>query len=778
MNGQTAAKPTSWQQRWQRFLAIQKSTQIEESLLLRILVQVLVIVGIIATDIAAETAMSFWAVPLSLLGGFCSWYRRYKPNITLKFAISIGMLLALGMFFQNLLASANDTRLVLATLLIQLQILHSFHLPRRTDLGYSMLIGLILLGVAATLSETLTFAPMLVLFLVVGLPTLILDYRSRLGLTLSPTVKRESRQTPKAESQTTLWSQHSPLSLRRLSLMLALIVSLGLALFALMPRFPGYQQFTFPVSGAGEMENSTFNPENRGIFNPGVRSGGQGAERDGLGGEGGENGEGEGDLYYGFQSEINQGRSLGKPSQPKVLLRVRSQAPGFWRMLAFDRYTGQGWAVSRDEQLQMVERPSWTYRFFLSSSYGLPSRKEVTQTYTVVESLPNVIPALYDPHEIYFPTTEIGIDPEGSLRSPSALIGGMTYTVISEVPYRDLENLRQAGTKYTDAIQKYYLQIPPVIEDSVRDRAETLLAKADREITSPYEKALYLAQALKQTYQIQEFPELAPGQDLVTTFIENGGGYDDHFATVLTVMLRSLGIPARLTTGFGTGQFNPFTGFYLIRNTDAYALTEVYIPDWGWYTFDPVPGREIIPPSFEESQTFSVLRQFWHWVAGWLPSPVTGFIGYIGRTLASAIATILGWLWAVATNSWLGAMIVAILAIGVALLAWLVWTYWRRWRYAHRLQQLPPMERLYRQMLDRLAATGDPKHPAQTPLEYARQVQQQYETAQAEIIAEISQAYVHWRYGGQQQNIVYLQQQLKLLKNSLNRRQKTVVATR
>jgi transglutaminase-like putative cysteine protease len=114
---------------------------------------------------------------------------------------------------------------------------------------------------------------------------------------------------------------------------------------------------------------------------------------------------------------------------------------------------------------------------------------------------------------------------------------------------------------------------------------------------------------------------------LVETFLYTSeGGYQDHFSTVLTVMLRSIGIPARLVTGFGPGEFNPFTGFYIIRNTDAFALTEVYFPQYGWFAFDPIPGHEVLPPSIRESETFSTVRQFWNWLAGWLPSPVTGVI--------------------------------------------------------------------------------------------------------------------------------------------------------
>jgi MerC mercury resistance protein. len=121
---------------------------IEDSLLLRILVQLLVIVGIVATDVAVEENLNLWAVPVSIVGATWSWYRRRDRNVAAQFCIAIGMLVALFAFFNRLVGELNDTRLVLAQLLIQLQVLHSFDLPRRKDLGYSMVIGLILLGVA------------------------------------------------------------------------------------------------------------------------------------------------------------------------------------------------------------------------------------------------------------------------------------------------------------------------------------------------------------------------------------------------------------------------------------------------------------------------------------------------------------------------------------------------------------------------------------------------------------------------------------------------------
>ena len=727
----------------------------ENSILLRVLVQGLVIVGIIATDLAAETQLSVWAVPLSIVGATWSWYRRRDRNIAIKFFLAIGMLLAMGMFFNNLFGQLNDTRLTLAELLIQLQVLHSFDIPRRKDLGYSMVIGLILLGVAGTLSQTLAFAPLLLVFLAIALPVLVLDYQSRLGISTKAKRPKSSR----------LGLGTSPLSLKRLSLFLVVILGLGLTIFALMPRFPGYQIQTFPVSAPSSLANRNFDENNRGIINPGYSREGNG--RGGTGnGQDGTAGSGQMDetFYYGFGSKINQ--NLRGELKPKVVMRVRSQAPGFWRVQAFDRYNGQGWEISRESQLLKVKRLEWSYRFYLSLPLAAVNTKEVVQTYTAVSELPNLIPALAYPQQLYFPSEEIQVDPESGLRAPSGLTDGLTYTVISEVPYRDRTVLRRASNDYPKTIQKYYLDVPLEIADKVRQRTEELLATSPKPITSSYEKALYLAQAVKQRYSFPEnpfaLPPLAENEDLVEAFLfKQNGGYPDHFSTALTIMLRSIGIPARLVVGFGTGEFNPFTGLYLVKNTDAYAMTEVYFPKYGWFTFDPIPGHEILPPSIEEDQTFSVLRQFWNWVAGWLPSPVTSVLGSLWNLIIRSLGAVISGLWAILSDGWVGLFAGLILAIALGFFGWLGWNQWRTWRYQRWLSGLPPMESIYQQMVRILGTKGYAKHPAQTPLEYAKASRQHQPPTSAEVIDEISQAYVRWRYGDQKPNIKQLRQRLR-----------------
>lgn len=738
----------------------------EESMLLRLLVQALVSVGIMATDVAAGTQMSLWAVPVGAIGALWSWYRRKDRNIVTQFAIAIGMLIALFVFFGNLFTQLNDTRLVLAELLVHLQVLHSFDLPRRKDLGYSMIIGLILIGVAATLSQTLAFSPLLFVFLVIALPTLVLDYRSRLGLSpLTWNRKGKASKNPIA-----LAPELAP---KQLGFMLLVVLGLGMALFAAFPRVPGYQFRNFPVSAPPMMqeEEQNFQGLPGTITNPETAEDGEG-EGAGTGGDAPSEGAGQMNetFYYGFNSKINQ--NLRGQLIPKVMLRVRSQAEGFWRVLGFDYYTGQGWEI-RQEDTALVERPGWSYKFYLPRNPSLARSREVVQTYTVVEALPNLIPALYEADDLYFPTREVALDKHGALRSPLNLREGLTYTVISEVPYRDRSVLRQASTNYSKEIRDLYLQIPPEIADRIRQKTEEALATSENPLTDPYEKALYLAQYLKQRYSLEpELPFFDDSEDLVESFLfKYQGGYPDHFSTTLTVMLRAIGIPARLAVGFGPGEFNPFTGLYVVRNIDAFALTEVYFPQYGWFGFDPIPGHPLIPPSISDYQSFTVLRQFWNWVAGWLPSPVKNAFTAIGAFIMGVLIQSLIRLWQLISDGWTGFFIGAILAIALSFFFWVLFQQWQQWRRQRWLSKLHPMERIYQEYLAILREAGYPKHPAQTPQEYAHSLQGKYGSDAATVITEIPQAYVQWRYGGiEDWSIADLQKRLQQLKQSSRQR--------
>jgi len=89
-------------------------------------------------------------------------------------------------------------------------------------------------------------------------------------------------------------------------------------------------------------------------------------------------------------------------------------------------------------------------------------------------------------------------------------------------------------------------------------------------------------------------------------------GQCEYFASAMVLMLRSQGIPARLVTGFLGGEYNPFEGYYIVRENNAHAWVEAYLPGEGWRIFDPTPpaGR----PSEGNEDGMLLARQAWDFV--------------------------------------------------------------------------------------------------------------------------------------------------------------------
>jgi len=753
---------------WQR-IESQPVAETEESIPLRILVQVLVFIGIAASDVAAGTNNSVWGIPLSAIGGTWGWYARRRKNVMVKFAIALAMIAMLVVFLGKIVAQTEDTKLLLAGLLIQLQVLHSFDLPRRKDLGYSTIIGLILLGVAGTLSQTTIFGVWLLAFLAIALPVLVLDYRSRLGL---------SKQSLKI-------SQAGGIPLRSLLGFLALVLVMGLTIFTLLPRLPGFQLRNFPVSTnlsvqrqipAGgiitrNQANTTANQTN------GVTSGNGTGTADQTG-----TGKGEQPLLpplFAPEIDLVNSQFLNLKLKPELVMRVRSQAELFWRVMAYDLYTGKGWKISRNEksQIRTIRRSPFNYEFFIPPTIGtsadIKSTKDVIQTYTITtEFFPNLIPAGYSPYRLYFPSEEIDQDAEGNLRAPGPLPLDLTYTVISDVPLRDRTALSQAPKSYPAPILKTYLDLPKSVSADVRTKTLQIITGATNvvgnkplNLDNPYDQALYLTQQLKQKFKIQNVTFDPTKGDIASQFLVNRGGNSDHFATTLTVMLRSLGIPARYTVGFAPGKFNAFTGLYEVMNTDTQSIVEVFFPRFGWIAFDPLPGRDLFPPTGEPDGTFSVLQQFWNWVAGFLPSPIAGFFAVvfntIGKFISSGLAGVINWL---ASLGWVGIFIGVVILFGLGFVGWGVWQLLCWWSDRLKLRRLDPTERAYRQMLQVLSEQGMTKYNYQTPMEYADQVRTKVSPDQATIITQITQAYQDWYYGDRPVSVNSLTTILRRLK--------------
>jgi hypothetical protein len=126
----------------------------------------------------------------------------------------------------------------------------------------------------------------------------------------------------------------------------------------------------------------------------------------------------------------------------------------------------------------------------------------------------------------------------------------------------------------------------------------------------------------------------------------------------------------------------------------------------------------------------------------------------------------ISWFLELFTKGWVGLFTGLIVGIVCGFMGWLVWQGWRVWLYRRWLGKLPPVEGIYQEMLQDLGRKGFVKRRAQTPLEYARDLRPHLSVDEAEVIEEVSNAYVRWRYGGEVGNLDQLRQLVENLRQS------------
>ncbi|MFP5285062.1 MAG: transglutaminaseTgpA domain-containing protein, partial [Thermoanaerobaculia bacterium] len=131
---------------------------------------------------------------------------------------------------------------------------------------------------------------------------------------------------------------------------------------------------------------------------------------------------------------------------------------------------------------------------------------------------------------------------------------------------------------------------------------------------TPLERAQRLEAHLIQDYEYTlDFRGRSAENPIEDFLFRYKSGQCEYFASSMVLLLRSQGIPARLVTGFLGGEYNPFEGYYIVRDSNAHAWVEAYIEGEGWRIFDPTPpaGR----PIATDSGLPLLMRQAWDFVS-------------------------------------------------------------------------------------------------------------------------------------------------------------------
>ena len=255
-------------------------------------------------------------------------------------------------------------------------------------------------------------------------------------------------------------------------------------------------------------------------------------------------------------------------------VRPQHRAATHWRAASYGVYTGRGWALSEERE----------EAFAAGESLPLPTHQGQT-TFT------QTVRWLYDERTIRY---TIGLplrfdEPVTAnwrgLDDLSRVYGeGTAYTAASRLTTAGAEELRQATAgDLPSATASRYTNLPEGIPARVHDLA--------REITgphgSPFDQARALEAFLRQYPYSLEVEAPPDDRDPVDFFLfELQRGYCDYYASAMVVMARSVGLPARLATGY-LAQAADDDGVQRIFQINAHAWPEVYFADYGWVEFEP-----------------------------------------------------------------------------------------------------------------------------------------------------------------------------------------------
>ena len=166
------------------------------------------------------------------------------------------------------------------------------------------------------------------------------------------------------------------------------------------------------------------------------------------------------------------------------------------------------------------------------------------------------------------------------------------YEADSDIGTPTAAQLRTAEPTMPPQIATVYLRLP-----ELDPRVAGLAAEITRGAGNNYDKAAGIERYLRTRYGYTlDLPRSTPRDPIANFLFERKQGHCEYFASAMAVMLRALGIPSRVVTGFRSDEFNDVTANYVVRAKDAHAWVEVYFPGFGWQTFDPTPGGTASTP--------------------------------------------------------------------------------------------------------------------------------------------------------------------------------------
>ncbi len=312
--------------------------------------------------------------------------------------------------------------------------------------------------------------------------------------------------------------------------------------------------------------------------------------------------------FYGHRLDLGIGTPLAETVVFIAKVDSLPQEPArlYWRGYVYDTYTQQSWSNARIQSSEFT--PDMEPLRILEASHHIPAR--VTIKVQTPQSL------------LYMPSQPLWVSRPGRIEVASApneqrdvaawyaepqLFPGEQYIIQAALSNPSIQDLRAAGVDYPAWVVERYLQLPEDFSPRIRTLAKQITAGQD----TPYDQAaaitFYLRSELEYANPLPH-PPPADTDKLEWVLFESKQAFCNYYATAEVLMLRSLGVPARLAVGFAEGQleegkFDNET-LLIVRALDAHAWPEVYFPGIGWVEFESSSNQSpLVRPDIPERET-------------------------------------------------------------------------------------------------------------------------------------------------------------------------------
>ena len=450
----------------------------------------------------------------------------------------------------------------------------------------------------------------------------------------------------------------------------------------------------------------------------------------------------------GFSDSIQLGEIGRIRRDPRVVMRIETlegdpplPGAGYWRGLAFDHFDGRTWSITPPN------REIFPGSSELGVAFGRrPDAIDLVQRIVREPVESGVLFAAGELRRLQGTVRRLERDSSGGIYATGQSHERVRYTVSSERREWGDSALRRDRAEADPRQRRRDLQLP-VLSPAVIALAQRIAAGHEHDADRVRAIERHLIQNGRYT---DEPPNPAGAPPIEAFLLGQLAGHCEYFATSMVLLVRSLGIPARIVNGFAGGRDNPIGGFLEVTRSDAHTWVEVRYARAGWVAYDPTPAdlraRPVAAVSLAERA-----RQLASAVELWWFQRVVGFDrsdqvnGLKQMWLAWQVARGEHTPHAAAPSAGAGLdripVPLALAALGAACAALAV-------ARGRRRRSAPALPAWYARALRLLARRGHRRAPAVTARAFARQVREREPAAAAAAFDALTEAYLAQRFGG------------------------------